>query len=151
MKKNSIIFLTTFFLASCDNSDDVSQVNKLLTIGCKYNPGALYEDTFIFYEDRTVSRSSTNKNDKNQTSYKFREQGDEYILIGDETFIDINNVKTVIPDSDLYVVKKGYGSGSYNIFYTIDYETDPTRLFVCKQKWKEKKQITVLFKSVTVE
>ena len=103
MKKNSIIFLTTFFLASCGNSDDVSQVNKLLTIGCKYNPGALYEDTFIFYEDRTVSRSSTNKNDKNQTSYKFREQGDEYILIGDETFIDINNVKTVIPDSDLYV------------------------------------------------
>ena len=91
-------------------------------------------ETFSFYEDGTVSRSSTNKNDKYQTSFKFREQGEEYILIGNKTFTDINKVTTIIPDSELYVVAKGYGSGSYNIFYTIDYETDPTRLFVCKQK-----------------
>ena len=141
MKKTSFI-LISIFLASC-SSDDASQVKKLLTLSCKYNPGALYEETFSFYEDGTVLRSSTNKNDNNQTSFKFREQGEEYILIGNKTFTDINKVTTIIPDSELYIVAKGYGSGSYNIFYTIDYETDPTRLFVCKQKWKKINQITV--------
>ena len=48
-------------------------MKKLLTLSCKYNPGALYEETFSFYEDGTVLRSSTNKNDNNQTSFKFRE------------------------------------------------------------------------------
>ena len=32
---------------------------------------------------------------------------------------DINNVKTVISDSELYVIAKGYRLGSYNIFIQL--------------------------------
>ena len=109
------------------------QAKKILELKCKYNPRALYEDTFIFYEDGNVLRSSTNKT-TTQTSFRFKDDGDEFILIGNKTFIDINNVTTIIPDSELFVVAKGNTENAYNIFYTIDYDTDPTRLFVCTKR-----------------
>ena len=127
-------WVLSFFEEDTKPESTTPQAKKILELKCKYNPGALYEDTFNFYEDGNVLRSSTNKNSKAQTSFRFKDDGDEFILIGNKTVTDINKVTTIIPDSELFVVAKGNTENAYNIFYTIDYDTDPTRLFVCTKR-----------------
>ena len=127
-----ILFGINILNSFLDNEpDDIpSGASKILELNCKHNPNALYVDTFTLLDDMSVTRTSTNRasQDKN---YTYLKKGDEFILIGDQTRTDINGNTTVRPDTELFVIAKDSKTDLYNIFYRSDYETDPTRFYVC--------------------
>lgn len=121
-----LLLLPLLLLIGCNEVNDSN-----LTLKCKYNPEAPFEDTFKLLKDGSVVWSSTNKVSSLGKNLKYKMDGDKYVLIGEKTFIDINKEKTVTPNSELYIIEKVNGLRSYDIFYAEYYATDPTRLFTC--------------------
>ena len=117
-----------------------------LKLTCKLNPNAMYEDRITFNGDMTTATlESTNKNTP-VTKYKVKKSGDNLILNGTQTRIDIDKNKELIPDVDLFILTEGKSDyWNRDLYYFSDFETDPVRYLTCHETYnKNKKEIRKL-------
>lgn len=137
--KNIISYsIVLFFLSSC-LQDEIER----FTLVCKFNPGALYTDTFRFNENKSeVSRTSDNRS-SNPTSYNSRNTDGGYILSSTYYKSDINGNKTLIQDEDNWILTKNAPTNAtsfkndyweWELYYYDEFETDPVRFFSCYEE-----------------
>tara|TARA_Y100001935_G_C17299858_1_gene508494 strand:+ start:250 stop:1092 length:843 start_codon:yes stop_codon:yes gene_type:complete len=146
-----IIFLVFFIFSFFTDSDDSGSAEVLssdedisMKLTCKFNPNAMYEDRITFNGDMTAATlESTNKNTP-LTKYKVKKSGDNLILNGTQTRIDIDNNKELVTDVDLFILTDGKSDyWNRDLYYFSDFETDPVRFLTCHETYnKNKKDIS---------
>ena len=122
------------FLFGCSSPDEdkPEKEKPTMVLKCKYNPSALYVDTFNFFADDSVVRTSTNSSSKKET-YKLIVKENTWVLSGTKT-ITKDGVTNTYPDTELFVVaKNNENKWNYGIYYLEDFETDPFKFMVCNK------------------
>ena len=131
MKTLTTLLLTLLVLGGCSDYESFDE-DVSFRVTCKFNLNALYEDRLTFNKEITsVKRTSTNRNTEDAV-YKVKQSGENLILNGTRTVIDINKNKQLIPDSDLFVmVKTKNEKWKWMMYYADDFEEDPVRFMMC--------------------
>ena len=133
--KNAVLSLSLiFFLFGCSplDEDKPEKEKPTMVLKCKYNPSALYVDTFTFFADNSVIRTSTNSSSKEER-YKFIVQENMWVLSGTKTIIK-DGVTNKYPDTELFAIAmNSEDEWNYGIYYREDYETDPFKFMVCNR------------------
>ena len=133
--KNAVLSLSLiFFLFGCSSPDEekLEKEKPTMVLKCKYNPSALYVDTFTFFADNSVIRRSTNSSSKEER-YKFIVQENMWVLSGTKTIIK-DGVTNKYPDTELFAIAmNSEDEWNYGIYYREDYETDPFKFMVCNR------------------
>ena len=143
MNKVILSLSLMFFLFGCSSPDEdkPEKEKPTMVLKCKYNPSALYVDTFNFFEDNSVVRTSTNSSSKKET-YKLIVKENAWVLSGTKTIIK-NGVTSTYPDTELFAIAtNNKNNWNYGIYYLEDFETDPFKFMVCNRTiWMEEKYL----------
>jgi len=83
--KNAVLSLSLiFFLFGCSSPDEdkPEKEKPTMVLKCKYNPSALYVDTFTFFADNSVIR--TKDTCGNQVTRSFQIEGTTHLILLEE-------------------------------------------------------------------
>ena len=117
---------------SSPEEDKPAKEKPTTVLKCKYNPSALYVDTFNFFADESVVRTSTNSSSKKEI-YQLIVKENMWVLSGTKT-ITKDGVTNKYPNTELFAVAKNNESKwNYGIYYIEDFETDPFKFMVCNK------------------